>query len=763
MKVRFCLIIFNLLIATSLSAQVSPNIRLNQVGFYPEGEKLAAIITSTSALSFTVNSSADNSIVLSGTLSSPKSWDQSGESVAIADFTELTTAGAYYLVVDGMGRSYDFVIADRVNLGVARAAIKAYYFNRTSTNISEPYGDKWVRAAGHPDDQVLIHPSAATMERPANTVISAPKGWYDAGDYNKYVVNSGISTYTLLSAYQHYSGFFDALNSNIPESENEMSDLLDEVLWNMEWLYAMQDPNDGGVYHKLTTANFAGAVMPDQANATRYVVQKSTAAALNFAAVMAQGYRVFQSSLPDLADTYLAAAKNAYDWAKANPSIYYVQSTLNSQYNPDIQTGEYGDNNVTDEFSWAAVELYLATGDDSYYNDANINYNGGFGTPGWSYVSPLALISLSFHKDELTAVAAADIAAIEAALIRTADNFVTTKVGAPYRISHDQFYWGSNSTAANQAMLLLVANKISSEVKYLDAANALMDYLLGRNATGYSFVTGIGKKPPMNIHHRQSEADKVDEPVPGFLAGGPNPGQQDGCNYISDLPAKSYVDDWCSYASNEVTINWNAPLVFLAGGLESHYEANSFTGLNLAPQAPTGLQATYEANQVRLKWNLLDADVARTFIERSEASQDNFEIIGEVEGNVFDFADENPESGTLYYYRVRSENSFGFSEYSEAVSITIEGITGIADQYSTKEFSFAPNPSYGIVRLLFADETEIKHGQLRIFNLQGKVVREFSLENLPNNSEIHLNDLKGMLIISVENDGKYSRQKLIVL
>jgi endoglucanase len=763
MKVKFLLTVFSLLITTLLSAQVSPHIRLNQVGFYPEGEKLAGVITNSSSLSFTVNSSVDNTVVFSGTLSSPEVWDQSGESVAIADFSELTTAGVYYITVDEVGTSYDFIVGERVNLGVARAALKAYYFNRSSTSISETYGGKWAREEGHPDDKVLVHASAASDERPANTVISAPKGWYDAGDYGKYVVNSGISTYTLLSAYQHYSGFLDALNTNIPESENELPDILDEVLWNMEWLFAMQDPNDGGVYHKLATANFAGAVMPAEADASRYVVQKSTAASLNFAAVMAQGYRVFKSRLPDLANSYLLAAKNAYEWAKANPEVYYNQSVLNNQYDPDIQTGEYGDNNVSDEFNWAAVELYLATGDDFYYDESNIDYNGWFGTAGWNYVSPLPLISLSLDEHELTAIAADDIDAVEAAILRMADNYVATKVSTPYRISHDRFYWGSNSTAANQGMLLLVAYKISANDKYLNAANAIMDYVLGRNATTYSFITGVGKHPPMNIHHRQSEADDIDEPVPGFLAGGPNPGQEDGCSYPSALPAKSYTDDWCSYASNEVTINWNSPLVFLAAGLESHYEANGFSNLNQKPQQPVALNAISEANQVYLKWVIFDADVSGTIIERSKDNQDNFEVIGEVAGSILDFRDENTESGTVYYYRVKGENMFGFSEYSEAASTTTEGITGIVDQSSKKEFSFSPNPSYGMVRLHFEDEAEIKHGRIKILDLQGKVVREVLLENVLNDSEIHLKELKGTFIISVEKEGDNFRQKLILL
>ncbi|NEL80129.1 MAG: cellulase, partial [Xanthomonas perforans] len=136
----------------------------------------------------------------------------------------------------------------------------------------------YARAAGHPDTQVRIHPSAASATRPADSVISAPKGWYDAGDYNKYIVNSGISTYTLLAAYEQYPALFKAQALTIPDDAPGVPGILQETWWNLEWMLAMQDPADGGVYHKLTDKQFDGLVMPAQATQQRYVVMKATAA-----------------------------------------------------------------------------------------------------------------------------------------------------------------------------------------------------------------------------------------------------------------------------------------------------------------------------------------------------------------------------------------------------------------------------------------------------------------------------------------------------
>jgi len=132
------------------------------------------------------------------------------------------------------------------------------------------------------------------------------------------------------------------------------------------------------------------------------------------------------------------------------------------------------------------------------------------------------------------------------------------------------FNWGSNSNAANQGIALINAYFITKDKKYINGALSNLDYILGRNATGYSFLTGIGSHSTMHPHHRPSVADGIEEPVPGLLAGGPNPGRQDKCSgYQHFEPETTYLDDACSYASNEIAINWNAPLVYLANAIEA--------------------------------------------------------------------------------------------------------------------------------------------------------------------------------------------------
>ncbi|MTV37170.1 heme-degrading domain-containing protein [Duganella radicis] len=551
----------------AFGADASAATRINQVGFEPQSEKLA-VVTDGTASSFEVVAADTGKTVFTGKLGAPALWKPSAETVRLADFSALKTPGEYRIKIDGQTLSDRFAIRDHAYRALNAAAIKAYYLNRASIALPPQYAGAYARPAGHPDDKVLVHSSAASRQRAEGSVLSSPKGWYDAGDYNKYIVNSGISTYTLLAAFEHFPQYFAKQNLNIPESGNGLPDILNEALWNLDWMLTMQDPNDGGVYHKLTNKAFDGMEMPDQVKPTpRYVVQKSTAAALDFAATMATAGRIFKAyeqQRPGLSARMMAAAETAWNWAQANPAVVFRNPA-------DIKTGEYGDAQLGDEFAWAAAELYIGTGKDSYYRAIKADQLPAT-TPSWSDVGALAWISLAQHRAHLTP--AADRKLIESRIDGLAASLAANWKASAYRVAMQEkdFVWGSNATVLNQAMMLLQGYRLNGKADYLNAAQSGLDYVLGRNATGYSFVTGIGARPAMHPHHRPSAADKLAAPAPGFLVGGPQPGQQDKKDcpvpYPAKLPATSYLDHVCSYASNEIAINWNAPLVYVSAALD---------------------------------------------------------------------------------------------------------------------------------------------------------------------------------------------------
>ncbi|QCR23499.1 glycoside hydrolase family 9 protein [Pontibacter sp. SGAir0037] len=561
------------------TAVVTDAIRLNQVGFYPNAEKLAVLVGEHAGGKFFIKTADLKETVFTGDLSASKASEFSQKPTRVADFTAFTKAGSYVVEIPGVGHSYAFEIAENVHRDVAVAAIKGFYYQRLSVDLPEQYAGKWHRAAGHPDNKVFIHPSAASPQRPAGAVISAPRGWYDAGDYNKYIVNSGITMGTMLSAYEDFPAFYKALELNIPESGNSVPDLLDEVLWNLRWMLAMQDPYDGGVYNKLTNPSFDGMIMPAEATKPRYVVQKGTAATLDFAAVMAQAsrvYKAYNNEFPGLADSCLTAATKAWAWAQKHPDVNYDQNAMNKKFKPEVTTGAYEDKDYRDEFIWAASELYVTTKDESFYAAVNMFPDNDMPLPSWPQVRLLGYYTLARFQNNLTAAAKKDFPELKKRMVSFADELVEGVATRSYRTvmgkSEKDYIWGSSSVAANQGIALIQAYKLTSDKKYLQAALSNMDYLLGRNATGYSFLTGFGTKSTMHPHHRPSIADGIEEPIPGLLSGGTNANaaKQDKCTtYQSTFADEVYTDDDCSYASNEIAINWNAPFVYLAGAVEA--------------------------------------------------------------------------------------------------------------------------------------------------------------------------------------------------
>ncbi len=571
------LLLLSLLFCTCLlSQQPGERIHLNQVGYYPVAPKEAVIVGYIAARDFYIKQVSNNKAVFNGQLSAATKDDLSETTNQIADFSTFQKPGHYYVEIPDLGRSYTFEIKENIFKKTAIGALKGFYYQRTSEDLPAAYAGKWARAAGHPDTQVYVHGSAATAERPEGTIIASPYGWYDAGDYNKYIVNSGISVATLLSLYEDFKTDCKPFKTNIPESKNALPDVLDEALFNIRWMVTMQDPNDGGVYHKLTNARFDPLNMaPSKATTRRFVVQKSTAATLDFAAVLAQASRVFKQyerQLPHFADSCRLAAEYAWQWASRHPDVMYDQEAMNKLYEPDIVTGEYGDRSLKDEWIWAAIELWAATNKAEYKDKVDLFPDRQVPLPAWNDVRTLGYYTLLRLESTLPSPVP-EITTLKKSMLSLADSLVSGITVHPFHTvmgrSDRDYCWGSSSVAANQGIFLIQVYKLSRDQKYLKAALTNLDYLLGRNATGYCFLTGFGQKQVMYPHHRPSVSDEVVEPVPGLLSGGPNPGQQDKCpGYSTRQPDKSYLDADCSYSTNEIAINWNAPMVYLAMAME---------------------------------------------------------------------------------------------------------------------------------------------------------------------------------------------------
>jgi len=449
-----------------------------------------------------------------------------------------------------------------------RLTMRAFYGQRCGCAVD--LGGGYAHPACHMAG--AFHPSSGRTGPLANH-----GGWHDAGDYGRYVVNSGLSTGTLLWAWELYPAAMRSLALEIPESGGKTPDVLAEIRWNLEWMLSLQD-DDGGVWHKQTSEQFCAFVMPEQDTQTSYVIgtgaapYKSTCATADLAAVAAIAARCYGPYDAAFAARCLGAARRAFTWASAHPDVTFHNP-------PGIGTGGYDDAHCSDEILWAAAELWRSTG-DAHYEQAflagvdALPPESSIRAPGWGSLAPMAYwtYALAEHNPErrpsgqLRDRIVQQTNAVAGTLIaRRKSNGYGNTLGL------NDYHWGSNSDATNQSLLLLVANRLHPDPHAIDAALGNLHYLLGRNCFAVSWVTQVGTNPFLHPHHRPSASDGIAAPWPGLLSGGPNshPGDRVAATVPMQPPMRMWIDDEGAYSMNEIAINWNAPLVFLLAAANS--------------------------------------------------------------------------------------------------------------------------------------------------------------------------------------------------
>ncbi len=557
----------------SLPNMPAASIKVNQNGFLPNTSKGAVLVSDgESPLEWTLLD-ANNQKVLSGK-TNPQGLDlASGDLVHWIDFSSWNFPGAGYRLVAGDQSSFPFSIASDVYKGLTIDAQRYFYLNRSGIDLSRANAGKWARGAGHlSDSKVTCYEGKDDSGKnwpSCNYVLDASKGWYDAGDYGKYVVNGGISVWTLLNAYERNPSAFHDQSMNIPEGGNGIPDLLDEVRWQMEFMIGMQIPNGqpyaGMAHHKLHGLRWDGMpALPPEESDSRFLFPPSTAATLNLAAAAAQCARVWKSVDSEFSGRCLNAAKTAWDAARANPSMYAAQFSA-------LGGGGYGDSNVEDELYWAAAELYLTTGEKNYQQFyLQSQFYGSAEGMGWPGTAPLGTISLAVvGKDQAAQKNIVSFASNTLEWMKDPEN------GYRSPLSPRGYNWGSNSDVLNRGIMLGLAFDFSQETQFLNGASDCMNYILGQNPMTFSYVSGYGTNSLAHPHHRfwgNNPDSGFPPPPPGVLSGGPNGNPSDPSatkfGVVGKPPAKSYVDDIGSYSTNEVAINWNAPLVWVASFLD---------------------------------------------------------------------------------------------------------------------------------------------------------------------------------------------------
>ncbi|MFP8942044.1 glycoside hydrolase family 9 protein [Streptomyces fenghuangensis] len=564
-------------------------VRVNQVGYLTEGPKNGTFVTEkTSALAWTLKD-ADGTEKASGTTTPAGVDPTSRQNVHTFDFGDFTEAGEGYTVTIDGETSEPFDIGDDLYSQLRSDALAYFYHNRSGIEIdADLVGEEYARPAGH----VGVAPNQGDTEVPCQEglcdyTLDVSGGWYDAGDHGKYVVNGGISVAQVMSNYERTLTAEGADGAalgdgklRVPERGNGVPDVLDEARWQMDFLMRMMVPAGeelaGMAHHKIHDRAWTGLpLLPHQDPQPRELHAPSTAATLNVAATAAQCARLFEQYDEDFAARCLDAAETAWAAAKAHPDML-------ADPNDGTGGGAYSDNDVSDEFYWAAAELFVTTGNETYRQEVlNSPLHGDTdavfprGGMSWGATAGLGALSLATVPNEMTD---AQLQGVRAMVTEAADGYAADSRGAaygvPYAPQDNHYVWGSNSQVLNNMVVLATAHDLTGESAYRDAVLRGMDYLLGRNPLNQSYVTGYGERDSRNQHHRfwanQLDPD-LPNPAPGSVAGGPNVEIQDpiaqdklqGC-----APAMCYIDHIESWATNEITINWNAPLAWVASYLD---------------------------------------------------------------------------------------------------------------------------------------------------------------------------------------------------
>lgn len=576
--------------ASSAGAGPTPKLLVNQLGYLPGAAKVATLVTgATAPLDWELLDSAGKAVAQGKT--TPFGKDAaSGEAVQLVDFSSFKTAGQGYRLKVGPDQSYPFDIATNLYTQLKYDALSYFYQTRAGIEIRADLvqNPSLARPTGPSDKSVKCSKSAG-----CDYALDVSGGWYDAGDHGKYVVNGGISLWTLQNQAERASSLGSSLADfgdgklRIPEAGNKVPDLLDEARWELEFFLKMQVPAGkplaGMVHHKMHDVDWTAlGVAPHEDKQPRVLFKPSTAATLNLAATAAQAARLWRKIDPAFSAKCQQAAEVAWAAAKANPKLFADKEIKGG--------GAYDDNKVDDDFYWAAAELLVTTGKPEYkqFVEASphgkrlrMDAGGHTSSMNWAETDALGTISLAVAPGVDPALQAS----ARKQLLAGADEYLKVIAAQGFRTplkpnAAGQYIWGSNSFVINNLIVLGLAYDFTKQQKYLDGVATGMDYLLGRNPLGQSYVTGYGEKPLQNPHHRfwahQANAKYPSAP-PGILSGGPNSSIDDPYAKAAGLkgcaPEKCFVDHIEAYSVNEITINWNAPLAWVAAWLDERARA----------------------------------------------------------------------------------------------------------------------------------------------------------------------------------------------
>ena len=388
--------------------ETGPRVRVNQVGYVPEGPKRATLVTeATEALAWELHDAGD-AVVASGTTTPEGTDGSTGLNVHVIDFSDVTTAGAGYTLVADGETSRPFDIDADLYQQLRQDALDYFYLARSGTPIDGAIvGDEYAREAGH----VGVAPNQGDTEVPCigprdyydgwtcDYTLDVTGGWYDAGDHGKYVVNGGISVAQLLGTYERTltastatPGALGDGTLDLPEHGNGVPDVLDEARWELELDAEDDRARPASTPGWCTTRSTTRAGPACRCSCGRPAGALAAPAVHGCDAQRRGGGRAGRPPVPRVRRRVrrLPAGDGAVDLGRGAraPGRLRPRRGGRRRWRPVRRL------RVTDEFYWAAAELFLTTGEDAFeqyvltspQHTADVFTAGGFN---WGSVAAL--------------------------------------------------------------------------------------------------------------------------------------------------------------------------------------------------------------------------------------------------------------------------------------------------------------------------------------------------------------------------------------
>ena len=432
-----------------------------------------------------------------------------------------------------------------------------FYYNRCNFPKQIPWaGSAWIDSASHLGPlQDAESRYVKDKDNPA-TAKDLQGGWYDAGDYNKYVTFAGNPVHVLFTAYEQNPAVF-ADDLCIPESGNGIPDLLDEVKWEMDWIKRMQE-TDGGVYIKMGYVDYNVPAPPSADKRPRYYGPQCSSSTISAAGMFAHAALIYASipllvtEVPELHDR----AVKAWKWYHANPKSDACDDQEIKSGDADMPVVHQDQLAVT-----AAIYLFALTHEPAYhqYIKQNIRQAREFVIPESAVYDPAQGDALLFYtllpdasdsvKDIILSNRLKDAQTIPYLAYDIEEDLYRAFMPAKH------YHWGSNNTRAcignvNYDMLCFSLDTIRHSKYYQHAVNQL-HYFHGVNPLNMVYISNVSSLGADKCAMRMWGdwysvfTPWAENPPPGYITGGPNR-NYDGTNPLlkdhAQPDQKMYLD-----------------------------------------------------------------------------------------------------------------------------------------------------------------------------------------------------------------------------